>query len=138
MRLAVTLILAVALAACQAPMPRATATLTADGRAVAIVAYDRQSLTQALLLARDGRLFEGTIEIVPRAAERPSFGVGASGGSSSGIGTGFGVSIPVGSGGGLIESRAMILLPADFRPPAGSVRLRFGASRMLEFDLPAR
>jgi hypothetical protein len=119
-------------------MPRATATPTADGRALAIVAYDRQPLTQALLLAQDGRLFEGTIEIAPRAAERPSFGVGASGGSSSGIGTGFGVSIPVGGGGGLVESRALILLPADARPPAGLVRLRFGATRVLEFGVPAR
>jgi hypothetical protein len=137
LRLAGALVLSVFLAACQAAVPRATATPSADGRALAIVAYDRQPLTQALLLAQDGRIFEGTIEVAPRAAERPSFGVGASGGSSSGIGTGFGVSIPIG-GGGLVESHALILLPADARPAAGLVRLRFGATRTLEFGVPAR
>lgn len=138
MRLVVAAVLCAALAACQTALPRAAATLSADGRAIDIVAYDRQALTQALLLAPDGRLIEGRIEIAPRVAERPSFGVGASGGSSSGIGTGIGISIPVGGGGGLVESRARIALPADMPPNAGTVRLRFGATRMLELALPAR
>jgi len=138
LRTALAALFCAVLAACQAPPPRATATLAADGRAIEIVAYDRQAMTQALLLAPDGRLVEGRIEIAPRAAERPSFGVGVAGGSSSGIGTGIGLSIPVGGGGGLVESRARIALPADMAAAAGTVRLRFGDTRLLELGLGAR
>ncbi len=137
------------LAACQTPAPpRPWVGLAPGGRAIDIFARERERLIEAALLLPDGRRIAGQIELVaapPAPRERPSIGVGASGGSSSGLDSGIGLSIPMGwlTGGTSgpaerVDSRARIAVPDDTAPPFGRVLLVFGDGRRVEIPAPGR
>ena len=142
--------LIVLLAAACAPEsgPSVTAELAGGGRRIEIRARDTLPLSAARLVLPDGTRVEAERITGDGGPDRPAFGIGISGGSSSGIDAGIGLSVPLGGARApsLAQSGARIWVPdPDAWPqlaPRAVLELDFGRApgetRRVEMPAPGR